>query len=115
MVIARLAGKQSTASFISCLSEVHSSQKPAAHQRALFELNEAQLESSFEDLVHVVDFTNLVASSQGTSKWAFISDNKAQDSFLDRFIMLKGDNAVQVRRFKETEAAHKWLLPATEN
>ncbi len=109
VVSAELHGTQTAKSMITCISKVHEEVQFKQNSAVVFNMKDAELQGSFGSLIQMIDFTNVLGSVQGPSRWAFISDENTSTEFLDRFITLAGDSAIKVRRFPEDREARQWL------
>ena len=109
LACAELLGRQDVESMIHCITQIHTDNNYKRVHHALFNLEDAQIEHSFGDLLQIADFTNRVGSLRGPSKWAFVARDMKTRGFVDRIIMLNGKNPVSMRRFSCQDEARDWL------
>ena len=109
IVSASLQGKQNAHTFIACLSQLQKDLWQGNKINVLFNMEEAELQASYGDMLHIVDYANLVSQIKGPAKWAFVTVDETHESFVDRFIMLKDENNIEVRRFRAEQEAAQWL------
>lgn len=114
IVSVTLHGKLNAKCMINCITTISQENRFKDKSDTVFDMEDAEFNESFGDLLQMIDFTNLIGSVRNSSRWAFVANSSNNSEFLDKFITLTGQNRIQIRRFTADEEAQQWLNPTTE-